>query len=405
MSIVVFENTGEMDIRSFKTFGISAKETKNPIGYFGTGLKYAIAILLREKHQITIQSGEQVFEFGLSTTKVRNQEFEIVTCNGEELPFTIDLGKNWKMWQAFREIYCNALDEQGETYVKLFTPKPTKDVTRVIVKGKGFEDCFYRKDEIVLNLDKSLLCLEKQSVEVYDRKSEFIYYRGIRVAKLDFKTRLTYNFLNGIQLTEDRTLYSEASVKNQLCKVISALSNKKLLREILTIRKDFQEHYIDYEDLNYWGNWQGKEFAEVLQDEYQSNNDWLNISARKYYAKKMSMRALKNYVESPMSEVEQKQFDKCVSICHRLYPDFGDYPILIVKTLGETTMALADREKMQIVISKSAFDKGTKYLLSTLIEEYAHLKTGYDDLTRSLQTWLFDQICTITENHVIGGPI
>ena len=45
--MIVFENPGEIDIRSISTFGVSVKEGDNPIGFFGTGLKYAIVVLLR----------------------------------------------------------------------------------------------------------------------------------------------------------------------------------------------------------------------------------------------------------------------------------------------------------------------------------------------------------------------
>jgi len=42
---IIFHNQGELDIRAVTTFGLSVKKNDNPIGYFGTGLKYAIAAL------------------------------------------------------------------------------------------------------------------------------------------------------------------------------------------------------------------------------------------------------------------------------------------------------------------------------------------------------------------------
>jgi hypothetical protein len=106
-----------------------------------------------------------------------------------------------------------------------------------------------------------------------------------------------------------------------------------------------------------------------------------------------------------MTEVEKAQLEKAVKICSAVFPDFGDYKILIVKTLGQTTMALADINERTMVISKSTFMVGTKFLVSTMIEEYAHLKTGHGDLTRGLQTWLFDQVCTMIENHITKEPM
>ena len=98
--MIVFENPSEIDIRSISTFGVSVKEGDNPIGFFGTGLKYAIAVLLRTNHGITIQSGETVVEFGTRRESVRGQDFDFITMsiNGAApLPmgFTTELGKTW----------------------------------------------------------------------------------------------------------------------------------------------------------------------------------------------------------------------------------------------------------------------------------------------------------------------
>jgi len=48
--MIVFGNDGGLDLQAAMTFGVSAKETNNPFGQFGTGLKYAVAILLRTGH-------------------------------------------------------------------------------------------------------------------------------------------------------------------------------------------------------------------------------------------------------------------------------------------------------------------------------------------------------------------
>ena len=50
-------HTGEIEPLLIRTFGVSVKDSESPIGFFGTGLKYALAILLRERHDVIIQSG------------------------------------------------------------------------------------------------------------------------------------------------------------------------------------------------------------------------------------------------------------------------------------------------------------------------------------------------------------
>ena len=54
--IVNFQNNGEIDIRAVTTIEINAKEGDNPIGYFGSDLKYTINVILRSSSTITIWS-------------------------------------------------------------------------------------------------------------------------------------------------------------------------------------------------------------------------------------------------------------------------------------------------------------------------------------------------------------
>src|SRR5437867_1027619 len=100
MNYFVFENPGVIDPRSITTFGVSSKDNASKaIGFFGTGLKYAIAILLRNGCGITIYSGGKKYTFGVFKEEIRNDTFQIVTMNNVKLGFTTELGKTWEMWQ------------------------------------------------------------------------------------------------------------------------------------------------------------------------------------------------------------------------------------------------------------------------------------------------------------------
>ena len=119
MNTVYFDTPGLLDMRAVTTFGLSVKENENPIGYFGTGLKYAIAILLRNGADLTISnSSGDVYSFSVNKDTFRNVEFNALAMHSSmrdvELPFTTELGKNWKMWMAFREMYCNTQDARAE---------------------------------------------------------------------------------------------------------------------------------------------------------------------------------------------------------------------------------------------------------------------------------------------------
>ena len=113
--VLVFENAGELDPRFLSTFGCSVKESDNPIGWFGTGLKFAIAVLLRTGHSIRVLTGTRQLEITTRTDTLRGQSFAFVCVDGEPAGFTTELGKNWELWMAYRELYCNTKDEPAAT--------------------------------------------------------------------------------------------------------------------------------------------------------------------------------------------------------------------------------------------------------------------------------------------------
>ena len=152
----IFQNPGIIDPRSITTFGVSSKESKNPIGFFGTGLKYAISVLLRLNCQVTIHSGACTYTFDVENTRIRVNDFNLVrmsTAGAAPVPcgFTTELGKTWAAWQAFRELACNALDEAGTYWATNDTTvTPAPNATTVIVTGENFAPAWAERDQIIL---------------------------------------------------------------------------------------------------------------------------------------------------------------------------------------------------------------------------------------------------------------
>jgi len=109
---------------SWSIMGVNVKENDNPIGHFGTGLKMAIAVLLRTNHNITIKTEDQEYIFGIDLKTLRGKDFWVCTCNGEELPYTTELGKEWDVWMAYRELISNTIDEGGN-----YSEEPLSDET------------------------------------------------------------------------------------------------------------------------------------------------------------------------------------------------------------------------------------------------------------------------------------
>lgn len=396
---IIFTNQGEIDPRVIKSFGVSAKEGDNPIGFFGTGLKYALAIFMRLGHEVTIYSGVKTFSIGVTSVEIRGKTFEFVTMNGEELGFTTELGKNWEAWQAFRELYCNCLDESGSFFKG--STEPVEGVTSIVVKGDEALHWFNNIDQIALKINPEKL-KHSRKIEVFNKPSDSLFYKGIKVMNYDRPCGVTINVLDPIVLTEDRTVRDPQSVKMLIARDLAHCANKDLLKQILVSDPDSFEGSLDIDWWNY-ENFISNEAEEVLENLYSSNSSKMNFTARRFWKNKKDKECIFDLQEATLSKVESKQLEKCLRIMSDSYHDFN-YPVFVVATLGEKTMAFADAEKERIVVSKECFQKGSKYLMSTLIEEFFHLKTGFRDESRELQTYLFDHIVTLIENQ-IGEPI
>lgn len=215
---VVFKTPGKLDMRALTIFGMNAKPTTHtPIGFFGTGLKYAMAVLAREGLKVTIHTNDVMWEVKAQETNFRGKGFKTLQLirhkrwlgtATRDLPYTTEHGKTWELWQAFRELYSNTLDEDGVAYILDHDTIDDiqKDQTYIVVTGEKFVQEFLEREKTFLP-DGLREQTTKEPVQVFDRPSDCIYYRGIRVHNFgkDVKSQLTYNILKPIDLTEDRT--------------------------------------------------------------------------------------------------------------------------------------------------------------------------------------------------------
>lgn len=244
--MIVFENPGVIDIRAAITLGVSVKGGQNPIGQFGTGLKNAIAVILREGGSITIFSGRTRHTFTTVRRRIRFQWFRLILHNGKELQLTTDYGKFWTPWMAFRELYSNVLDEGGSArHVDEGEPiKGTHGTTRIYVEGAGMDELLSNKANVFLEGEP---LFRIPGVDVYAGESSLVYYRGLRAHEIKQKARFTYNLTRHVDLTEDRTIKYGILVPGWITQAIVECDNAELIEAALTAQDGF-EHSFDYKD-------------------------------------------------------------------------------------------------------------------------------------------------------------
>ena len=211
--MITLQNNGLLELDLIKTMGVNVKEGDS-IGFFGTGLKYAIAVLLREDVKFSLFIGENEFIFHTEVKRIRGKDFNLCYMTGPsdsiQLAFTTELGKTWKVWQAYRELHSNCLDENG-VISKEHLP-PTSETTTFYIEDLDFTGVF-------LEPEKTKLFYENEDIQIFEGESSLLYYNGIR-AKDIRKSKYTYNLTKPCTLTEDRLICYDSEIKECINKAV-----------------------------------------------------------------------------------------------------------------------------------------------------------------------------------------
>lgn len=395
--MIVFRNPGIVDINALIVLGVSVKLDSSPIGYFGTGFKYAVATLLRHGCKITVHSGGESYEFTETQTLIRGESFGLVSMNGRELGFTTALGKNWEPWQACRELYSNALDEGGgmssQSEIGAYSP----DETLVLVEGEAIERA-YRNRKGFLFLD--LPDVVTKVAEIALKPSTVIYYHGIAIANLSIQSKFTYNFLVPIELTEDRTMKYEFEIDGLIGQVLDELiklGEEDIVEDILCPGDRTKEFRIRY---NEWFFPASERIITRIGELRKTREADLVPEALKLFESKLK-HTLEELPEAKLSELEAGVLDSSIEFCFHIGFPVTEYPILVIERLGNGVLGQAKNKK--IYLSKEVFELGAKMISGTLIEEYIHLSKGVFDGSRAMQNVLVNAICSIGENYVHAG--
>lgn len=391
--MIQFDNVAPLDLRALKTFGVSSKDTKSPIGFFGTGLKYAIATLLRTGHKVTIHIDNMCHELTTEPQRIRNDDFDIVQLNGVPLAFTTELGKNWEVWMAFRELYSNMLDEGGACH-RAHKAVPLTFGTSIVVSGEQIEEAYYKRDEIFLAPDKlPAPIFEDSLLAIYDRPSQLVYYRGVRVHKLQVPSRLTYNFLNYRQLTEDRTLSGTWDLAFVFGRIIAEHADvfpSALLGEILTGGQLQFEHGLQYATASK----PHRSFVDCVREHRYDKS--IAPEALEVLRQHGSLADILPKAE-PMKPMWQSQIDASLRFLSDRFGIDVEFPIYVTRAMPAGMLGAAYRQCNQIVLSEQVLIQGGRMLTGTILEEYLHLKHELNDETRAMQNWLFDLLIATAE--------
>ncbi len=407
--MIVFRNNGQIDVRCVTTFGVSSKATDAAIGYFGTGLKYAIAICLREGCEVALVTDGRRYTFAHERSKIRLHEFDIVTMNGEPLAFTLELGKNWELWQAYRELWCNTKDECGSVHLiedhdcsGLGDP----DSTYVVVRGSKFEN-IYRSRHLYFLDDYEIKTSDGHTEAVVSSGGGRFFYKGILVSEHELTCLYDYNFLNALDcgLTEDRTMQHEWQRKWNVQALTMQSEDRDFIAEMLTASPLTFEGALDYSQHCRAGTKAGEVFLDVIGELRREQKDHdINISAIVLH-RRMVEHSILPTESIGLNTVEAAQLTRARRFCiETLGLDLDAYPLIVCEDLGAGDLGRADMKLKVMYISRKCFADGTKRVACALLEEYTHLRHDVEDETLQ-QKWIYLQQILSLGEQLQGEPL
>jgi hypothetical protein len=93
---LLIENKGEIDLNALILMGGSTKrEDGTKVGFFGSGNKYAIALMLRKGIKFRMFSGNNEIIINTKHVPFRDKSFQQILINGQETSLTTDMGPQW----------------------------------------------------------------------------------------------------------------------------------------------------------------------------------------------------------------------------------------------------------------------------------------------------------------------
>jgi len=415
------KSTGEIEQEAFTLIGASSKRNdSSKIGFFGSGLKYSIASLIRNEIDFKIFKGTAEIKFDKVEKKFRNELYYAISVDGKETSLTTTMGgKDWDLpFAPIREIYSNAIDEDENASL---------EKTSIVIGEAGYttiyidfndnvKHFFDNYDLYFCNKNKNVLSVN-QYASLYPKteNGELRLFRKGILCHHDQQVKSLYSYNSKeFEINESRVLSNSYGALIAISSFWKKNSDEKLIFSLIKSLAGGNAGYYEH-NLNY----------STYREEFSS--EWENVfSNLKCVPAEMVMfcndRDLKDRIVLPLKLLKPlfDQFpkldilglsknskgvnfviennpskilvDKVIEAISKLNKTRYQYRlsninINYVKFNENDVLGLADDGKIYLSIKLDTYS--IDEIAKVIIEENEHNYTGFNDESRNFQNHLF----------------
>jgi len=408
---IKIESKGNIDPQAFVLLGASTKrDDESKIGFFGSGLKYSIAYLLRNNIEFKVFSEYQEIKFTTNTANFRDKSFSVIVIDGKETSMTTEMGIDWEAWYILREIYCNALDE-GSANISIVDREecvPVEDKTVFYIAITTELKDVIANWELYFSTNRSDLFAYTDDIHFYTGGEDLlIYRRGVRCHYGKQLKAIFHYDISWVNINESRVIKDDFDFRWKLALSLKSIEDKKVISKILrSIIGTYEAELFWDSAINYFSNeWLSCVNGKILVP-YDNAGFWseeIKLNPSSYMILPNSLvRGLKGRFEDDikvigegdgvkmgnmkmLTELSPKQ-QALLDDSKEFLKNAGyviEHDIVVVRFAKADRLGLASENK--IMLSDKIFDLGRKEIVATIIEENEHLITGYSDETRAFQ--------------------
>lgn len=426
MKYLVIENEGLLELGALSLMGASSKRgDSSKIGMFGSGNKYALAYFLRNNIEVRIFIGMKEVKIETRSEMFRGHSFDVIWIDGEKTSITTEMGQEWTMWQAIRELYSNAVDEGLRIFeIMDHDDLPDRkvyeeyDITTILVEATAEVENFMFNINDYLSIGKETL-FENEHGKIYRKHGAkaCIYRKGIKCYETGKDSIYDYDF-NSISINENRMVNYSWDIPQSIYKLLYSCEDVNIVRNILynlSNGKNYLEHQIDdslvtiHDRIS--GAWVNaiedknicpKSLGGYVMDEERPKTLFLpdtiyNAIAAETGTKhqpknfKVTARGQAFQIVEVLSSLNEYMLKEVIDF---LTECKFDIPYII------TVVDFKDRNihggvgEDEILLGLNAFDKGKDWILNVILEEYIHLKYSAPDESRKFQDSAISEMIT-----------